>query len=449
MYFIGLSAILIFQLLFALGLGLITRKISYAYYAGFLVMMGVYNYLRFQAVHQWSAGPEELLLTLAPIFPFLAYFFYFRFVRFFLELPQLSPPLARLARWLEWLSLSYVLVFGVLLFGNIPNLRLGSYFLIASALALGTIVLQVRMIRFRLMIVRLVQVGSLFYFLGMMTGFVGKLIETLGQPAATIKIDYMSLGLLVEITFFALALAYKLRQEAQEKQQVQERALQQLQKIQDLNLALKGVQDNLARDLHDDIGSTLGTISLLGALAGEQLSAAHPASPLVQQIGEYARSMGESMNDAIWALNTQHDRGEALRKRMEDFAAVLLTHAGLSYRFETDPLWHNQTFPMQLRKNLYLIFKESLYNIVRHAQARSVSIRLGSAPGALVLVMEDNGCGLQPDPGRVGNGLVNMRKRAEESGLDLQFRHPATGGLRIWVNIPLPLLREAFSVEKS
>ena len=76
-YFIALMAILLFQLLFALGLGVITRKVSYTYYAGFLVMMGVYNYSRFYSVHQWPVGPDDILITLAPIYPFFAYFFYF------------------------------------------------------------------------------------------------------------------------------------------------------------------------------------------------------------------------------------------------------------------------------------------------------------------------------------------------------------------------------------
>lgn len=436
MYFVALMAILTFQFLFATGLGLITRKLSFAYYAGFLVMMGIYNYLRFAQIHQGYTGPDELLLSISPIFPFLAYYFYFRFVRFFLELQALAPPLARLARYLEWLSLAYVLIF--FLFMHLETPRTVLYFTLAGAMAIGTIVLQVRMLRFRLMVVRLVQWGSLFYFLGMMTGFVSKLRHLLGQPESRIEIDYMSLGLLVEITFFALALAYKLRQEAQEKQQVQEQALQQLRKIQDLNTTLQGVRDNIARDLHDDIGSTLGTISLLGAMADERINPDHPAADLVQRMGEYARSMGESMNDAIWTLNSRNDDAEALIKRMQDFAAVLLTGAGLRFQFEVSPAWEKQVFPMSVRKNIFLIYKESLYNIVRHAGARSVQIELREEGPKLLLRIADDGCGLNSEHLPTGNGLRNMRKRAEESDLELHLHSPEAGGLQISLYLPLP-----------
>ncbi|MCB0836837.1 MAG: hypothetical protein KDE26_08440 [Bacteroidetes bacterium] len=436
-YFIALMAILLFQLLFALGLGVITRKVSYTYYAGFLVMMGVYNYSRFYSVHQWPVGPDDILITLAPIYPFFAYFFYFRFVRFFLELKQLVPRLGKLAHWLEWISLSYIPVFFLLI--EAPQIRSVIYFFIAGTMAVGTIVLQVGMLRFRLIIVRLVQWGSLFYFLGMMTGFFNKFFfELLDQPEPRITTDYMTLGLLAEITFFSLALAYKLRQEAQEKQLVQQQALEQLQKIQDLNITLQRVRDNVARDLHDDIGSTLGSISLLGAMAEQQIREDHPASALIKRMGEYARSTGESMNDAIWALDSRNDKGEALIKRMRDFAAVLLNSSGLSYHFEYSEAWTKRELPMKLRKDLFLIFKEGIYNIVRHAKASEAHIELGEIKNDLILTMADNGIGIKNENPETGNGLRNMQKRAEESGMKLRLYETQGGGLTIELIIPSP-----------
>ncbi len=433
-YFIAFISILLFQLIFTLGLGAITRKRSFLYYSGFLLMMCLYNYLRFGEVHQGWMGPEDVLLRVAAIFPFLAYYFYFRFIRDFLDLRQLSPALARLARYLEWGSLAYLPVFFVLM--QAEELRVIAYFIIASGLAVGTLVLQLRMLGFRSMLIRLIQWGSLFYFLGMMTGFVSKAMASLqGGDQGRIEIDYMSLGLLAETIFFALALAYKLRQEAQEKQHAQERAFGQLQKIQELGTSLQEVRDKIARDLHDDIGSTLGTISLLGALASEQISPEHPATPLVARMGEYARSMGESMNDAIWALNSHNDKAEALIKHMKDFAAVLLTGAGISFRFDSSERWKAQELSMALRKNVFLIYKESLYNIVRHAQASEVEICLEDNQQGLWMNISDNGKGLADTHSHSGNGLRNMRKRAEESGLQLELVSSEKGGLMVRLGI--------------
>ena len=427
-------AILGFQVVFTLALGLMTRQRSFFWYAGFLAGMLVYTYARFGPVHQGYLGAGDWLVTYAPIFPFLSYYCYFRFIRDFLGLREMAPPLDRLARYLEIGTLVYVPLF--FLFMNQPALRHACYLLLGGGLALGTIVLQVRLIPYRGILLRLIQWGSLCYFLGMMSGYLGRVRVLLGQELGPIQIDYMSIGLLAELFCFSLALAYKLRQEAEAKQEAQARTLAQLREIQALNQTLTQVRDRIARDLHDDIGSTLGTISLLGALAGQQLPDGHPAGGLVQRMGAYAREMGSAMNDAVWALDSRHDRPGALLKRMEDFAASLLGETGLAWTLTVDPAWHRHALDMDRRKNLYLIFKEGLYNVVRHAGATSLAIELGQDHDHLWLRLTDNGRGLPTPHPLTGNGLRNMQQRAAAAGMSLRFSAPPGGGTCLEVSIP-------------
>jgi signal transduction histidine kinase len=164
-------------------------------------------------------------------------------------------------------------------------------------------------------------------------------------------------------------------------------------------------------------------------------------------MGEYARSMGDSMNDAIWALNSRNDAAGSLVKHIKDFAAVILTGAGIAFSFESSERWQQQKLSMALRKNVFLIFKESLYNIVQHAQASKVEICLKDNKEGLWMTISDNGKGLSDTADPQGNGLRNMRKRAEESGLLLEFARSESGGLT--VRLGIPLLRDASHTNPS
>ncbi|MEZ4687780.1 MAG: histidine kinase, partial [Bacteroidia bacterium] len=397
-FFIFLMTVLLSQLALMVGYGLITRKSHFLYYSLFLLSMALLHLARYRETVAASFSIGEWILYIKPFLAFLSCFLYFRFARIFLDLKHLNPKLNRLARRMELVALAYI-PFTIFAAGH--PLRTGAMLLCSLILTVGTILIQLGLLRYRGTIIRLVQLGSFVYFLVMFIGFLGNI----GLPVSIVgKVDFGGIGSLVEVFFFSLALAFTLRAEEHEKNKARTDADVQRQEVESISTTLHEVRNRIARDMHDDVGSSLGTISLLSGMAGAQLEG-HPAAPLVQRLGEYARETGASMNDAIWALNTRNDDGQALVKRMQDAAGLALSGAGIRYEFHVDNAWENHAFEMQTRKNLFLIFKEAMYNIVRHADASQVIIELSSGPHALLLTISDNGKGIPAELPQTGNGL--------------------------------------------
>ena len=175
----------------------------------------------------------------------------------------------------------------------------------------------------------------------------------------------------------------------------------------------------IAKDIHDDLGSTLTRITMLsdparGAGEGTTSYAAN-----LNQIHTAARELTRSMDEIVWAINPQHDTLESLMAYLEGFAQESLGTAKVRCRLEV-PL-HFPVLPLtaEARHNLFLAFKEALHNAVKHSGATEVRIIAGINPSEFTLILQDNGCGFSPveaDQNGFGNGLVNMCRRLAKIG---------------------------------
>jgi ligand-binding sensor domain-containing protein/signal transduction histidine kinase len=182
-------------------------------------------------------------------------------------------------------------------------------------------------------------------------------------------------------------------------------------------LALERVRTRIASDLHDDIGATLVQIAVLSEVVQQQAQEqAHaqvpvptPQAPLAR-IAQRSREAIASMSDIVWAINPQKDSLQATVYRMREFATEVLPGRGIALQFEAPP----EDLPMSadLRRHLYLIFKEAVNNIVRHSGAARACIALRVDRRQLVLRISDNGRGFDPDGPDAGHGLQNMTARA-------------------------------------
>ncbi|MDX1907321.1 MAG: two-component regulator propeller domain-containing protein [Bacteroidia bacterium] len=187
---------------------------------------------------------------------------------------------------------------------------------------------------------------------------------------------------------------------------------------------LERIRNKIARDLHDDIGSTLGSISFYSETARIQLRDQKwdMASMVLDKIGESSREMIENMRDIIWTLHPDHDSMDKLLMRMQTFASDLLQPQGTQVIFEADPALTQVQLSMEARRNLYLIFKEAVYNSAKYAACTTLSIRLSRpARGFLALTLQDNGQGFDLAAPHTGNGLRNMRLRAAEMHARLEI----------------------------
>lgn len=188
-------------------------------------------------------------------------------------------------------------------------------------------------------------------------------------------------------------------------------------------LKLEKLRLSIARDLHDDIGSALGSINLLSENANRHLvtnQRVEEVSSVFQKIGYSAQTVLDAMDDIIWAINPEKDSLEDLLVRMREFAIPLLEAKNIEFKLNMS-VAEDIKPPMELKRNIYLVFKEAIFNIVRHSEATHVTIALLFNSKTFDIKITDNGKGFNVNAISTRNGLKNMRKRAILSGAELQI----------------------------
>jgi hypothetical protein len=192
------------------------------------------------------------------------------------------------------------------------------------------------------------------------------------------------------------------------------------------------VRLRIASDLHDEVGSNLGSIALLSEMIpGPREEADEIRRVALQTVG--------SLRDIVWFLDPAGDNLPEFIGRMKDTARTLLH--GIPFEFVVEGEPENIRLSLNLRRNLFPMFKEVLHNIARHAHATRVTIGLKITPSQLELSVHDNGTGFDQTLVRRGNGLKNLRRRAADLSGDLQIRTQPGAGACFIVTAPIPRLR--------
>lgn len=148
----------------------------------------------------------------------------------------------------------------------------------------------------------------------------------------------------------------------------------------------------------------------------------------LRKIKDHSGNMMESMSDIIWAINPANDSLEKVLIKMKEFAAEMLEPAGINYYFDTRDFAKQALLNLEERKDLYLVFKEAINNIVKYSQASEVTILLRFDKEALSLTIIDNGIGFDTTAPGTGNGISNMKSRATAIGAAFHIESiPGTG----------------------
>jgi ligand-binding sensor domain-containing protein/signal transduction histidine kinase len=208
-------------------------------------------------------------------------------------------------------------------------------------------------------------------------------------------------------------------------------------------LEVERLRTRIATDLHDDIGSSLSQIALLSEVARRQPAGVDSAEPLTG-IADLSRELVDSMSDIVWAIDPEQDRIGDLAHRMHRFAADLFTHEGRELRL--DMPGDGQDFPIgaDVRRQFFLIFKESLHNALRHSGCTRVDVQFRSDAGLLTLRIADNGRGFDMSSASRGHGLASMRARAVELGGDLSLNSTVGQGTTVQLRVPVTRQSTAF-----
>ncbi len=197
----------------------------------------------------------------------------------------------------------------------------------------------------------------------------------------------------------------------------------------------------ISRDLHDELGAHLTGIALLSELAQDRNAPAEEVHSDIGKIGEMARGLGRSLSEIVWAVNPHNDSVESFVNFIGHFAEDILRPAGIRCLLDIPGTLLTYQLSTEIRHTLFMVVKEALNNVVKHASATSLRIRVRLTEGVFTLELEDNGCGFRADaipPAAdrgTGNGVANMRRRIEQLGGKFTLTSEPGKGTRIVVTL--------------
>jgi signal transduction histidine kinase/ligand-binding sensor domain-containing protein len=210
----------------------------------------------------------------------------------------------------------------------------------------------------------------------------------------------------------------RLRREREEAR-LREAELKAVNIEQEKEIEKQKIRNRIAQDLHDEIGSNLSSISLMSELIQKDEKINAEASEKIKRIHKVAKGSTQSIRDIVWLTNPSSDSLKDLIAKMKEVADNTLGKFNLKFDYPGDVKEIN--LPPEIKRNIFFIYKESLNNIIKHAEAKSVWIKFGIENSSIFLSITDDGKGFSSAASFSGNGLKNIRSRAKEINADLKF----------------------------
>ncbi|MBL9166292.1 MAG: hypothetical protein JNN07_00975 [Verrucomicrobiales bacterium] len=196
----------------------------------------------------------------------------------------------------------------------------------------------------------------------------------------------------------------------------------------------------ISQDIHDDLGARLTEITLLSEIVSEEAAEDAPLQKDLQQISSKARDLTRSVDEIVWAVNPSNDNLESLVVYACGYAEDYLRPTQIRCRFDLPPTIARTPMRSDIRHHLFMAFRESMTNVVKHSKATEVTVRFETDGSTLTWSVTDNGQGWpgdQPPPSN-RNGMKNMSRRMREIGGSCVAEKAPGGGAQITFRAPLP-----------
>jgi len=202
-------------------------------------------------------------------------------------------------------------------------------------------------------------------------------------------------------------------------------------------LAAEIGRSRIAKDLHDDMGSSLSTINILSEMAKTKIDTDIPSTKkFINQISDNSNRIMESLDDIVWNIDTANASMENTLSRMREFAGNLLEARDISYTFKADETIRDIQLELGRRHDFFMIFKEAVNNLAKYSGCATVSIDISLRKNILVLQITDDGKGFENNQLFEGNGLTNMQQRAGALKGILSIQSEVNQGTTVTLRIP-------------
>ncbi len=209
------------------------------------------------------------------------------------------------------------------------------------------------------------------------------------------------------------------------------------------------IRNKIAQDLHDNVGSTLSSISVYSQVAKiyQQQEKSTDLQSTLEKISAASSEMISELNDTVWAINPRNDNFDIMLQRMDSLARPLLHAQSIKFTLYSDPNLSGINLEMEKRKNLYSIYKEAINNVIKYSEATTVSVDIRLHANTIVMKIKDDGKGFDisktsegfksSDVYGGGNGLRNIQNRVREMKGTLKMDSQPGKGTFIEINFPV------------
>ena len=202
-------------------------------------------------------------------------------------------------------------------------------------------------------------------------------------------------------------------------------------------LQMQNVRSRIATDLHDDIGSTLTNINILTELSKKNIGHKRESEIFLNRIAEEANISSQALDDIVWSINKENDSIEQTVARMRRYAAEIFEAANINYSLQSDEQIAGRKLNIEIRRDFYLLFKETINNIYKHASASNVEIKLWLEKKNLQLQISDDGKGFDPAAPSHRNGIKGIHTRVKKWKGRVDILSEQGKGTTIHISLPV------------
>ena len=435
--------LLLMMVLFSLASWSQGANFEFVYYSGYAFFIGamlmtkaMYN-LRSTALNFFLESYLDFILQA------IAIMFYMIFMQRFLATRQNHPFLHRLYNTGILLLATSTLVFsGAHFFTNNYPLEYGTELVTKIFLLLMIVIFLVYSLRrWQDVLLRYLFWGNLFLFIFSLLSQVFSLAKPHFKGVPEIfnsALFYYEVGLFLELVLFLMGLNYKNRKQIIEQTRERE-ALKAENKMKEYEKELavfkaqQAERDRISADMHDELGSGMTAIRLMSEIAKNKMKEQTPVE--IDKISSSADDVLNKMNAIIWSMHSGNDSLDNLVSYIRSYAHEYFENTPVICRVNTPESIPEMEITGDKRRNLFLAVKESLNNVLKHANASTLTIDITVTP-TLRITITDNGKGIDLSQLRpFGNGLKNMRRRMESIGGSFEIANE--GGTVTRLELPL------------
>lgn len=417
---------LLMLLLYNLLLFFSVKDLSYLYYVLYIFSFGMLQFtiVGFGNHYIWGEYPWFSNCSTG-FFTGLSTIFITLFAIKFLNISRLAPKLMYLAYYL--IACGIIILLGCLLPPSTTFNAFNAYISLlntAFVLGMGMVILHKGYPPARYYMLAW---GVLFLAIAVYILYTAKILT---HPIFNYKI--LPMGALIEATVLSFALGKRINMMEKEKNTAQQQLIGQLQENE-------AVRNRLARDLHDDLGSTLSSVHIMSEYARKIASQNTEKLPeILYKIAQNTKNIQENLQDIVWTTQNTTHKTEDLLTRMRLFAGEICEGKNVDLEIYFDKNIGEVGLASALQYDLFMIYKEAINNALKHAQATKLYLKFYIENTQIILEIADNGQGIAATNERSGNGLANMQARAQKMAGQFDIQTAPCSGTKVVLRLHVP-----------